>query len=91
MKMAQSFIYFFEFKALENNNIIKVIKGDYDEKYMQEMIEMKNGILISSEFTKKAREFLFDINRPNKYLLVKKNVYLNQQRRTRMDELDIDF
>eukprot|EP01084_Bolivina_argentea_P272473 463929_1 len=81
MKMTQSFVYFYDFKALENKNILKIIKGNYTKQYMNEILAMKNGILISTEFTKKAKEFLFDINRPNKHLLLKKNVYLNEQRR----------
>eukprot|EP01083_Nonionella_stella_P020382 56507_1 len=81
LKMAQSFIYYYNVETLANHNIVKVINDDYTDEYMNELLAMGNGILINTELALKTRKFLYDVNRANKHLLLKQNVYLNEQRR----------
>ena len=81
MKMAQSFVYYFDIKPLNIKMIPKIFKGDYTEGYMQEILTMGNRITANSDFISKAKDLLFDMNRQNKFLLLKKNTFLNEQRR----------
>ena len=81
MKMAQSFVYFYNFQDLDIKMIPKVINAEYTEKYMEDLLATGDGILINSTFQKKIKVFLYDCNRTNRHILLQRNTFKNEQRR----------
>merc|ERR1712048_1389584 len=87
-KIAQSFVFYFDFQPLHRSNIATIMRGDFEEKYLHQLQDFD-----AQEFLPKTyplEDFLYDINRQNAHLILKKNTFLNEQRRFlrfREDEL----
>ena len=78
MRIAEAFIFYYDYELLHRSNISKIICGDFSEQYLRQLIDLDFDY---AEFSKHRLDYLFDINRQNKYLILKKNTYFNEQRR----------